>query len=132
MKKIIPNQTRHKENVLLAKKGKKKCGQCHKIKDLSSFGKDKSSWDGLMRECRECRTAMHKEYYHNPKCHEKQKEYFRNYLRNYVRRIPVITKQLKSLFEADSHTVDEFIKTDLFQDLLKWNKQPQGRALRYC
>jgi hypothetical protein len=123
MKKIIPYKTRHKENVLLAKKGKKKCGQCHNIKDLSSFGKNKSSWDGLMRECRECRTEMHKEYYHNPKCHEKQKEYSRNYYKNYTKRIPVIVKKLKTLFEIDSRAVDEFIKTDLFQDILKTKTQ---------
>jgi hypothetical protein len=65
---------------------------------------------------------MHKEFYNNPKDHEKHKEYFRNYYKDYTKRIPVIVRKLKYLFEIDSRAVDEFIKTDLFQDILKRNK----------
>jgi hypothetical protein len=123
----------HKENVILSKKGKKRCSHCYKIKDLSAFGNKKSSWDGLMLECRSCRSKMHKEFYNNPKNHEKHKEYIRNYFRDYTKRIPFITKNLKILFETDSRAIDEFIKTDLFQDILRkrlqsiFQKSPRKR-----
>jgi hypothetical protein len=109
----------HKRQIDLAKNGKKECSNCHKIKDLSAFGNMKTNWDGLMRECRECRTKMHREYYNNPENHEKHKEYIRNYFRNYSKRIPVIERQLKKLFVQGSRALDEFIETTLFQDILK-------------
>jgi hypothetical protein len=57
-----------------------------KVKDLSAFGRMKTNWDGLMRECRECRTKLHRDYYNNPENHEKHKEYIRNYIRNYKKK----------------------------------------------
>jgi hypothetical protein len=108
-----------KEQIVLAKKGKKRCMHCGEIKDLSAFGNMKSSWDGLMRECRKCRSKMHKEFYNNPKNLEKHREYTRNYSKNYTKRIPVIVRNLKALFDVDPCAIDEFFKTDLIQDLLK-------------
>jgi hypothetical protein len=101
--------------------GKKKCGHCHKIKTLAEFGNYKGHWDGLMYECRQCRNKLHKEYYNNPKTHDKHKDYMKNYFRNYSKRISVISRQLKKLFDQDSRAVEEFIKTDVFQNFLKPN-----------
>jgi hypothetical protein len=99
--------------------GKKKCPHCNKIKLLSDFGNNKSDPHGLMRECRECRTKMHAKFYNNPLSIEKHRQYAREYTREYTKRISVIVRHLKKLFEEDSAAVDEFFKTDLIQDLLK-------------
>jgi hypothetical protein len=92
LEKRSVNRISHKENVILSKDGKKRCSYCHEIKDLSAFGKYKSSWDGLMPQCCSCRTKLHKEFYNNPKNHEKHKEYVKNYFRDYTKRIPFIQK----------------------------------------
>jgi hypothetical protein len=99
--------------------GKKKCPHCHKIKLLSDFGNNKNNPHGLMRECRECRTELHIKFYNNPVGREKHRQYVREYMRDYTKRIPVLVRHLKKLFEENSASVEEFFKTDLIQDLLK-------------
>ena len=42
----------------------KRCSKCKVEKPRSEFGKDKRRPDGLYPQCRECKSAAHKESYH--------------------------------------------------------------------
>jgi group I intron endonuclease len=45
----------------------KKCLRCNNTKELSVFNKNRSTWDGLTSQCKECRIEMHREKYNtNP------------------------------------------------------------------
>ena len=43
----------------------KQCGKCKKVKDLSEFGKDKHSPDGLVYPCKECARKRSRIFYNN-------------------------------------------------------------------
>lgn len=41
--------------------GTKRCGHCHKIKPVTEFQKNRSTYDGLQTYCRECQNAASQE-----------------------------------------------------------------------
>jgi 5-methylcytosine-specific restriction endonuclease McrA len=60
---------------------KKKCTKCKGWKDKSEFNKNKSKWDGLASECRECANAQKRKWADdNP---EKNRTYKREYEQKY-------------------------------------------------
>lgn len=69
---------------MVSENGTKVCCKCGKEKPVSEFHKDKNSSDGYTYQCKECRNAKYKEYYHSniDKMKEKRentKEYRKEY-----------------------------------------------------
>lgn len=71
----------------------KQCVKCGETKVLSLFNKEKRGKDGLRRECKQCRRASKREWYHNNK--DKVRDYrlkniekYREYHRKWVKKNP--------------------------------------------
>lgn len=55
----------------------KHCSKCNEWKDLTSFSKEKTPWDGLKANCKDCANQYAKQYYQQHK--EERKQYSKQY-----------------------------------------------------
>lgn len=65
----------------------KKCTNCHKIKNISEFSKNKRHCDGLQYQCKSCRKELWKDY-----C-QKNKEIINKHKKRYYQKNPELIRK---------------------------------------
>ena len=99
---------------MVSENGTKICCKCKEEKPVSEFHKDKNSSDGYTYQCKACRNAKYKEYYHanTDKIKEKRdrdKDYRKEYYSDPERKFKYRKKWIERTFNIDY---------SLYEDLL--------------
>lgn len=100
---------------MVSENGTKVCCKCGEEKPVSEFHKDKNSSDGYTYQCKACRNAKYKEYYHAnaDKMKEKRestKEYRKEYYNDPERKLQYRKKYIEREFGINYEQYDQMLK----------------------
>ena len=100
---------------MVSENGTKVCCKCGKEKPVSEFHKDKNSSDGYTYQCKECRNAKYKEYYHSniDKMKEKRentKEYRKEYYSDPERKFQYRKRYIEREFGIKYEQYDKMLE----------------------
>ena len=102
--------------LMVSENGTKVCSKCGKEKPVSEFSKDKNSSDGYTYQCKECRNAKYREYYHansekmkekREKTKEYRKEYYNDPERKFAYRKRYIEREFGIKYEDYDKMLEE-------------------------
>lgn len=100
---------------MVSENGTKVCCKCGEKKPVSEFHKDKNSSDGYTYQCKACRNAKYKEYYHAnaDKMKEKRestKEYRKEYYNDSERKLQYRKKYIEREFGIKYEQYDQMLE----------------------
>lgn len=100
---------------MVSENGTKVCCKCGEEKPVSEFHKDKNSSDGYTYQCKACRNAKYKEYYHAnaDKMKEKRestKEYRKEYYNDPERKLQYRRKYIEREFGIKYEQYDQMLE----------------------